>query len=142
MSFRLLDEEETTSSKDEKLTPIKLVGGREDDRVGDDEVEGDAKKDKNWRVRLKEQLTGNKKRIRLVGVALLLICVLCISAVALSFVGSSRSDDLIVSPDEWCSECFRGDPDECGFVPVAYYPFSQNQTVRRNNQPQYNGNPG
>jgi len=42
-----------------------------------------------------------------------------------------------------CDDCFRSLPDECGQLPVSYYPLSKRiPATVRNNRWQYNGNPG
>jgi len=160
-SFRLLnDEEEGTQvtvrgegvvdvnndydqSREKVTTKFERVDRQRADDVdddGDDDQAGRKRKtEQDWRVRLKMRLMRNKTRVCLIGTLLAVVFVL--SAVLLGS-GFFSDDELRLSPEEWCSECFRGDLDECGFVPVSYYPFSWNQTVRRNNKPQFNGNPG
>jgi len=71
-----------------------------------------------------------------IGVAIL--CAAVIITVGF-LVGGPEID---FSPSKPCVECFQGSPDEFGLVPMSFYPFSEKQTVKRNDRFQYNGSPG
>jgi len=142
MSFQRLDEEEDRSSSSSSSGD----GGGSVTNNHVDEEQGEGGKgfggeEEKWTI--KKHLSKNRAIYLPIALALgfVLLVIVCVK-LAGGGHGSGDGEGYDEYLDNVCTECIRGDPDECGVVPFSLYSFSDGFPVRRNYRPQYNGNPG